>query len=254
MKVITFMLISLSFIANCFAFDFEKEFGNVEVKTQIIDNQTNDFARYLRAEFEKYKRKDKLYLQLQEVSEKALKAIETCRDDFLKANNNVSRLVSIRVCHDLINLSFPSSNYNPTTGGFIKLGNYVVYLTDIETNQVTKIDYIGEISMSAMKQTDYTYIVNVEMNKNNIQFVLNDERILDILNVSIAYDIERAFLSKNQKVSVKQIVSNLLDYYNYLKKQNIYLSSLDFVIDILSSIQSQQKFVDFVLRNQGVEK
>lgn len=253
MKVIIFMLISLSFITNCFAFTFEKEFGNVEVKTQIIDNQSNDFARYLRAEFEKYKRKDKLYLQLQEISEKALKATETCRNDYLKAYNNVSKLVQIRVCHDSINLAFPGSSYNPVAGGFIKLGNYVVYLTDVLTNQVTKIDYIGEISMSAMKQTDYTYIVYVEMNKNNIQFVLSDEGILDILNVSIVYDIERAFLSKNQKVSVKQIVSNLLDYYNHLKKQKIHLSSLDFVVDILSSIQSQQKFVDFIL-SQGAKK
>lgn len=86
------------------------------------------------------------------------------------------------------------------------------------------------------------------------QFTLSNDGILDIQNISSIYDIENAFLKQNKKISRKSLVTEMLEYYKMLK-QNQKISSIDFIVSMLTSIEAQDNFIEYVLqKKQGGSK
>lgn len=159
-------------------------------------------------------------------------------------------------CTNSISMAYPGSVYNPAKGGYVTFGNVIVYLTGMSFGQkptATKIVAQENFIITAIPNLYFqdTFTVTVKVPEGgSTQFLLAKNGIIDIQNISSIYEIENALLKQNKKISRKSLVTEMLEYYKMLK-QNQKISSIDFIVSMLTSIEAQNDFIEYVLQKQG---
>lgn len=194
---------------------------------------------------------DKLYIYVSEISQKVKDKVNLACLGYREAGGRggFREAVEIMSCAQAISMIYPTSNYNPATGGYVAFGNTIVYLTALPA-EVTKVvvqeDYVVNVIKNPLQPSAYTVTVQVP-GGGNAQFLLGEHGILDIQGISTIFDIERALLKQNIRISQKRLVRELLEYYQMLRRVKT-VSSLDFILSLLSSVREQEKFIEFVLQ------
>ncbi|MGB9934265.1 hypothetical protein [Thermodesulfovibrio yellowstonii] len=218
---------------------------------------TTVFANEIRRQFYDYLSSDNLFYNINQVKKEAEKKVtELCSnysEDYLYGGSRA--LSSQLVCSNSLAMTFPGSAYNPRAGGYVVFGNVIVYLTPMDFGNkvsVTKIVSQEDFLITAVPNPYFpnAYTVSIKIPEGgSAQFMLAQDGIIDIQNISSVYDLEKSFLKQNQKISKKTLVTEILEYYKLLKqKQKI--SSIDFILSMLTSVEAQENFIEYVLQKQ----
>lgn len=217
----------------------------------------NDFQQEIRRQFFEALNSDSLFRNIEQVKKEAESMITKLCSGYPEDNlyGGARAFASQQACSGSVSTAFPGSAYNPRAGGYLVFGNVIVYLTAIPA-QTTKIVSQENFLITAVPNPYFpgSYTVSVKVPEGgSAQFMLTKDGIIDIQSISSVYDIENAFLKQNKKISRKTLVTEILEYFKLLKqKQKI--SSLDFIISMLTSIEAQENFVEYVLQKQGGKK
>lgn len=154
-----------------------------------------------------------------------------------------------QACQSVVSTFYPGSQYNNLSGGVVVAKNTTFYLTPYPP-KVTKIVMNADYTLNAIPAGDaYTVTISVPGSNQYAQFTLKADGISDIQNISSIYDIQRDFQNQNVKISAKEIVIALLDYFKHLKKtRNI--NSDTFILNMLTSIKAQQDFIEYYMKKK----
>lgn len=219
----------------------------------------NDFQQEFRSRLHDYLYNDRLFYRIEETKKESEERVNTICHSIRELPHlqhpGSSGFVAQQVCIDTLKGTYPGSIYNPFTGGYVVLGNTIVYLTAIPA-KATKIVLQENFLITAVPNPYFpgSYTVSVKVPEGgSAQFMLTKDGIIDIQSISSVYDIEKAFLNQNKKISRKSLVTEMLGYYKALKQfKNV--SSIDFILAMLTSIEAQENFIEYVLQKQGGKK
>lgn len=215
----------------------------------------NEFANEIRRQFYDYLSSDNLFYNINQVKKEAEKKVTELCSNYSEDYRGSRALSSQLVCSNSLAMTFPGSAYNPRAGGYVVFGNVIVYLTPMDFRNkvsVTKIVSQEDFLITAVPNPYFpnAYTVSIKIPEGGFaQFMLAQDGIIDIQNISSVYDLEKSFLKQNQKISKKTLVTEILEYYKLLKqKQKI--SSIDFIFSMLTSVEAQENFIEYVLQKQ----
>lgn len=230
---------------------------------ELFSDELSEALDRAREEYKEYvsylKSGDLFYQRLTQIGLDTRSRIQFCCSQYANEYLPFSGVVKSQACFRSLELMYPGSSFAPAAGGYVRINNYIVYLTAAPKCDFTKIVYEGDYTIQAAVLSndpvlkEIVYNVYVRIGNREAVFTLQKNGIKEIQNISTIYDIQRKFLTAGAQVTENQLLFDLVKYYQFLKSQKKGLSSFDFIQSMLLDLRAQSDFVRFAMQ-QGEKK